>query len=176
MTDAPRATIREVTAPRQSGPTAAPATRSRPGAASSSRRRGEWRVHGTVLNQERASFGYAWEGIRYAWRTQRHLRIHVSLALLAVGLGLFFAISPAEWAALLTAIALVLAFEMLNTVIEAVVDLVTGEFHHNAKVAKDVAAGAVLVTAASAALVGAVIFIPRLWMLLGRLAAGSALV
>ncbi|HXI16290.1 MAG TPA: diacylglycerol kinase family protein [Chloroflexota bacterium] len=169
----PRATIREVTALPQSSPTAAPATRSRPGAASTSRRRSEWRVHGSVLNQERASFGYAWEGIRYAWRTQRHLRIHVSLALLAVGLGLFFTVSPAEWAALLTAIALVMAFEMLNTVIEAVVDLVTGEFHPNAKVAKDVGAGAVLVTAAGAALVGAVIFIPRLWIVAVRLAAGS---
>lgn len=173
MTDMPRATIREVTALPQSSPTAAPATRSRPGAASTSRRRSEWRVHGSVLNQERASFGYAWEGIRYAWRTQRHLRIHVSLALLAVGLGLFFTVSPAEWAALLTAIALVMAFEMLNTVIEAVVDLVTGEFHPNAKVAKDVGAGAVLVTAAGAALVGAVIFIPRLWIVAVRLAAGS---
>ncbi len=88
-------------------------------------------------------------------------------------MGLFFTISPAEWAALLTAIALVMAFEMLNTVIEAVVDLVTGEFHPNAKVAKDVGAGAVLVTAAGAALVGAVIFIPRLWIVAVRLAAGS---
>ncbi|HEV2122456.1 MAG TPA: diacylglycerol kinase family protein, partial [Chloroflexota bacterium] len=123
-----------------------------------------WRADnpGSVLAQERASFRYAFEGLRYSWTTQRHLRIHISLALLAVSLGLLLTISPVEWAALLAVIALVIALELLNTVIEVVVDMITREYNPQAKVAKDVAAAAVLIAAIGAATVGAVIFIPRI--------------
>lgn len=160
----PRATIREVTRPsarqtrREARREAAQTVRSvpRPGPV--------WRDTGpdSLLAQERASFNYAFEGLRYSWMTQRHLRIHVSLALLAVSLGLILTISPVEWAALLAVIALVIALELLNTVIEVVVDMITREYSPQAKVAKDVSAAAVLVAAIGAATVGAVIFIPRL--------------
>ena len=121
----------------------------------------------SLWQQERRSFGYAGQGIRHAWQTQRHLRIHVGLGLLAVGLGLALGIGVGEWAALLTVMTVVIALELINTVVEAVVDLASPQFHPTAKVAKDVAAGAVLVSAAGAALVGAVIFIPRLLALVG---------
>lgn len=107
------------------------------------------------------------------WRTQRHLRIHVSLGLVAAGMGLLLGISVAEWAALLAVIGLVLGLEMLNTVIEVVVDMVTTEFHPKAKVAKDVAAGTVLVSAAAALLVGTVIFVPRLLALVTLVTPGT---
>ena len=122
----------------------------------------ERRMSGSLWQQERRSFGYAGQGIRHAWETQRHLRVHVGLGLLAVGLGLALGIGTGEWAALLTVMTVVIALELLNTVVEAAVDLASPQFHPKAKVAKDVAAGAVLVSAMGATLVGAVIFLPRL--------------
>ena len=144
---APRAVVREV-----------PATE----------RRFRPREGDSLWQQERRSFGYAGQGIRHAWTTQRHLRIHVGLGLLAVGLGLALGIAVGEWAALLTVMTVVIALELLNTVVEAAVDLASPQFHPKAKVAKDVAAGAVLVSAVGASLVGAVIFLPRLLALVGR--------
>ena len=117
------------------------------------------------LAAERRSFGYAFQGLRFAWLTQRHLRIHAALALLALGAGVALGISPAEWAALAATATLVSALELLNTVVEVVVDMVTAEFHPQAKVAKDVAAAAVLVAAMGAVVVGAAIFVPRIWRL-----------
>ena len=128
----------------------------------------ERRLTGSLWQQERRSFGYAGQGIRHAWETQRHLRMHVALALVAMGLGLTLGIGVAEWAALVTVITVVIALELLNTVVEAAVDLASPTFHPKAKVAKDMAAGAVLVSAMGAAVVGAVIFLPRLWALIPR--------
>src|SRR5688500_20124854 len=123
---------------------------------------------GPLWQQERRSFGYAGQGIRHAWETQRHLRMHVGLGLLAVGMGLALGIGTGEWAALLTVMTVVIALELLNTVVEAAVDLASPQFHPKAKVAKDVAAGAVLVSAVGATLVGAVIFVPRRLALVPR--------
>ena len=128
----------------------------------------ERRLSGSLWRQERRSFGYAFEGIRHAWRTQRHLRVHVALGLLAVGMGLALGLGTGEWAALLTVMTVVIALELLNTVAEAAVDLASPRFHPKAKVAKDVAAGAVLVSALGATLVGAVIFVPKLAALFAR--------
>jgi diacylglycerol kinase (ATP) len=121
-------------------------------------RKGAWRG-------ERDSFGYAFQGLFYTWETQRHLRVHLALAALAVLLGLALRIGATEWALLALTIALVLSLELLNTVVEAVVDLVTPEYHPLARVAKDVAAGAVLVSAVGGLAVGAFLFLPRLWAL-----------
>lgn len=108
------------------------------------------------------SFGYAFAGIGYTLRTQRNMKIHLGLGLVAMLLALFLQISPGEWAALLVAMALIYCLEMLNTVVEAIVDMVSPDFHPLAKVAKDVAAGAVLVSAIFAVAVGAFLFLPRL--------------
>jgi len=122
-----------------------------------------------VLSEERASFGYAFQGIAYAWSTQRHLRVHAVLATLAVLLGAGLRIGPTEWAVLCLTIAVVFALELLNTVVEAVVDLASPDYHPLAKVAKDVAAGAVLVAAGGGVAVGAFLFVPRIWSLLSQL-------
>ena len=115
-------------------------------------------------------FGYAFEGIFYTLRTQRNMLVHLALGLAAVGLALWLGLSGPEWAGLLVMMALVYCLEMLNTVVEAVVDLVTDHrYHPLAKVAKDVAAGAVLVASLFAVLVGAILFLPRLLPILFHL-------
>jgi diacylglycerol kinase len=115
-----------------------------------------------VLARERRSFGYAIAGIGHAWRTQAHLRVHVGIAVLALVLAWALALTPAEWAVVLATITLVLALELLNTAIEAAVDLASPDYHPLAKVAKDVTAGAVLVAAIGAVLIAVALFIPRL--------------
>jgi diacylglycerol kinase len=119
----------------------------------------------SVLEEERRSFGFAYQGIRHAWATQRHLRIHAAVAVLAVVLGVFLRLSGAEWAVLCLTITLVLVLEMLNTVVEAAVDLASPDYHPLAKIAKDVAAGAVLLSACGGIGVGALLFLPKLWAL-----------
>ena len=96
-------------------------------------------------------------------RTQRNARIHLSLALVAIVLGLWLGLSRIEWAIIVLTIGLVLAAESFNTVAEAAVDLATAEYHPLAKIAKDVAAGAVLLMAITAVVVGLLILGPPLW-------------
>jgi diacylglycerol kinase len=115
------------------------------------------------------SFGYAFEGIYYTLRTQRNMRVHLGIGIVAAALGLWLGISGVEWAVLLVMMALVFTLEMINTVVEALVDLMTDRFHPLAKVAKDVAAGAVLVAALLAVGVGLFLFLPRLLHLLFNL-------
>ncbi len=112
------------------------------------------------------SLRYALSGVFFVMRTERNAQIEGGIALLAVALGLVLGISTVEWAVLFALIGLVLALEILNTAVEAVVDLTTAEYHPLAKIAKDSAAGAVLWAAGCSVLVGLFIFGPRLWRLL----------
>ncbi|AEV16480.1 Diacylglycerol kinase [Thermus sp. CCB_US3_UF1] len=109
------------------------------------------------------SFGYAWEGVVYAWRVQRNFRLEVYLGLLALGLSLWLGVSPVP---VLLLIALVLSLELLNTALEALTDLASPVYHPLAKRAKDTAAAAVLLASLLALLVGLYLFLPPL---LGRL-------
>ena len=93
------------------------------------------------------AFRCAWDGIVYAVRTQRNMKIHLGIAVLAVALGFALRIDGASWAAVILCIAAVFAAECVNTAIESVVDLVSPEYHELARRAKDCAAGAVLVFA-----------------------------
>ena len=113
-----------------------------------------------------SSFHYAFSGLLYCFRTQRNFRIHLAIAALAAILGLILGLSWAEWAVLAAMVILVLAAEMVNTMIEFLVDLVTTEYHPLAKTAKDVAAGVVLLTAIGAVIVGLLIFAPKLLALI----------
>lgn len=114
-------------------------------------------------------FVYAWRGLWYAVRTQRNARVHLTIAVAAIALGLWLGISPVEWAMVFVAITGVFVAEMFNTVAEACVDLATQEFHPLARVAKDVAAGAVLANAILSVVIGLFVFGPHLWPLLLRL-------
>jgi diacylglycerol kinase (ATP) len=104
------------------------------------------------------SFRYALDGILHGFRAQRHMRFHFIVAVLALLAGVIYGLTRAELLVLLFSIALVLIAEMFNTAVEAVVDLVTQTYHPLAKHAKDVAAGAVLVAALNAIVVGLILF------------------
>lgn len=106
------------------------------------------------------SANVAIEGILHAARTQRHLRWHFMAAALVVLLGLFFGLGRIEFIALSLAIALVLITEIINTAIEAAVDLASESYHPLAKVAKDTAAGAVFVASVCAVVLGFFILYP----------------
>ncbi|WP_461205591.1 diacylglycerol kinase [Clostridium sp. DL1XJH146] len=108
------------------------------------------------------SFNYAFEGIIYSVRTQRNMRIHM-IATLIVLIGCFFYdLSKLELIAVTFAITLVLICEMINTAVEAAIDATTNYYHPLAKIAKNVAAGAVLIAALNSVFVGFVIFGDRL--------------
>jgi diacylglycerol kinase len=113
-----------------------------------------------------ASFGCAFHGLRYVLRTQRNARVHAVVATLAIAAGVLLRISAVEFAVTFVAISGVFIAEMFNTGLEACVDLASPQLHPLAKIAKDVAAGAVLVNAMLAVLIGLCIFGPHLWPLL----------
>ncbi len=110
----------------------------------------------------RRSFVFAGQGVWHAVRHQRNMRVHLAAAGAAVVAGLVLKISAVGWACVLLAIGLVLTTEMLNTVVESLVDLYTDEYHPLAKIAKDTAAGAVLISSLAALAVGLAVFLPRL--------------
>ena len=108
------------------------------------------------------SFVYAFAGIASAVRGERNMRIHLLAAVAAVSLGAWLGISACEWAAVVICCALVMSLECLNTAIEAAVDLASPDIHPLAKKAKDCAAGAVLIAAIGSAVVGCIVFAPKL--------------
>jgi diacylglycerol kinase len=114
------------------------------------------------------SFRYAWQGIVYVVRTQRNVRVHLAAAVLVLVLAVLLHLSRIEIAVLVGCIMVVVAAEMVNTVAESIVDLVTDRYHHLAKVAKDAAAGAVLVTAIGSAVIGVLLLGPPLWHAVAR--------
>lgn len=112
------------------------------------------------------SVALALEGIWFAVRTQRHMRIHVAAALLVSVLAALVSLRPLEWAILLLTIAIVICTELVNTAIEQAVNLASPHIHPYAKAAKDVAAGAVLAASIIAVIIGALIIGPPLWQML----------
>jgi diacylglycerol kinase (ATP) len=108
------------------------------------------------------SFDYAIQGIVYALRTQRNMRLHALAAIVVLVAALFFRIGGLELVALLFAISLVFIAELANTSLEAVVDLAIETYEPMAKIAKDVAAGSVLIASLNAVAVGYVVFFARL--------------
>ncbi|RME82054.1 MAG: diacylglycerol kinase family protein [Caldilineae bacterium] len=111
------------------------------------------------------AFVYAFTGIGHLVASQRNARIHLALAVLAVILALWLGLSGTEWAVLALTIGMVLAAEGMNTAVEALVDLTCPEPHPLARIVKDTAAGAVLLTALTAVVVGCILFLPRLFAL-----------
>ena len=107
------------------------------------------------------SFNYAFQGLVYVFRHQRNIRIHFGLAVLVLLASLFFNLSRVELLAVFIAITFVLVTEMINTAVEAAVDMVTTAFDPRAKIVKDVAAGAVLVAAVNSLVVAYFVFVDR---------------
>lgn len=109
-----------------------------------------------------SSFGYAIEGIKKAFKTERNLKIHTLAMVLVVILGFVFKLAVWEWVTCIILFALVIGAELLNTSIEEVVNLLSPEIRVHAKYAKDIAAGAVLVFAVASAVVGVIMFLPKI--------------
>ncbi len=108
------------------------------------------------------SFKYAFTGIYELVKSEPNARIHLIATIVAVTAGFFLRISNAEWCVILIVIALVWAAEAFNTIVEKLADHLFPEYHETARVAKDVAAGAVLVCALVALACGVIIFLPKL--------------
>ena len=113
------------------------------------------------------SFIYAFEGIFYALRDNRNIRIHFIVAVLVVFAGVFFRVNRFEMGIIGIMILLVIMAEMINTAIEEMVDLIVSEHKVQAKIAKDVAAGMVLVAVVGSVIAGIFIFTPYVVKLLG---------
>lgn len=106
------------------------------------------------------ALGCAWRGVIHGLKTQRNFKIHAVIALVAIGAAFLLALSPLEFAIIFLCIFMVFCIECLNTAIEAVVDLITTAYDPLARIAKDCAAGAVLISALGAVVVGLLIYIP----------------
>lgn len=114
------------------------------------------------LQKRVASFKYALQGLRDLFQNQPNAQIHLGATALVVLAGFYFHLSRTEWVAVTLCITLVLSLEAVNTAIEHLTNLVSPDFHPLAGKAKDVAAGAVLLSAMGAVLVGAMIFLPKI--------------
>jgi diacylglycerol kinase (ATP) len=126
-------------------------------------RRAAYRVAPTLWSSVR----YAAAGLQYAFMTQRNFRIHTVIGTFALSLGIGLRLSAVELTVICLTSALVMSLELLNTAIESVVDLTVGRTYHElAKIAKDCAAGAVLVAAIFAVLVALFLLVPPIWQLL----------
>lgn len=108
------------------------------------------------------SFKYAFEGIFTGIKEEQNIKIHIAIMILVIVFGIILKISKIEWIICITLFGLVISMEMINTAIENTVDLITKEKNEQAKIAKDVAAGAVLVSAIASAIIGLMIFLPRI--------------
>lgn len=111
-------------------------------------------------------FKYAFFGIWQGLKTERNLRIHFGLGVVAAGMGVALGLGALELAVLTLTIALVIILELVNAAFEGMIDLVSPDHHPQAGYVKDVAAGSVLVASVGAVVVGALLFLPRLVRLL----------
>lgn len=114
------------------------------------------------IRKQIRSFGFAWKGVVHSVSREQNLRFHLTAAAVTILLGAWLRISRTEWLLVILCIGLVIAAEMVNTAIERLTDLTSPAPHPLAGQAKDVAAGAVLVCAITAACIGLLIFVPHL--------------
>lgn len=108
------------------------------------------------------SFRFAFEGLKQAFVQEPNMRFHILMGIVAIAAGVYFKLSPVEWCILVLTITSVLVLELLNTTIEELVDLASPSIHPKAKIAKDVAAAAVLTTSVAAVVVGLILFLPKI--------------
>jgi diacylglycerol kinase len=118
--------------------------------------------HKSGLSSRFQSIKCACRGIQQVIRLEMNARIHIFFALAAVALGILLNISRTEWLVIVVCIGGVISAESMNSAIEKLVDTVSPEYNENARLVKDMAAGAVLVAAMASLLVGLLIFIPRI--------------
>lgn len=112
------------------------------------------------------SFTFAFKGIFYAIKTQHNIWIHLTASVLVIVFGFYFKINVYEWLAVVLCIGFVISAEIFNSALEVLTDLVSPEQNKKAGLIKDLAAGAVLISAIASAVIGLIIFIPKILALL----------
>jgi diacylglycerol kinase len=117
----------------------------------------------SFVRQRLNSFKPAFAGLAHVWRNTPNLWIHTFISIAVIAVGLWLGIDLVNWAVIAVAMAVVWAAEFFNTAIEAVVDLASPQHHKLAAIAKDVSAGAVVITAFAAVIVGLLVLGPPLW-------------
>ena len=108
------------------------------------------------------SFKYAFEGIITGLKEEKNMKIHILIMILVIIMGIILKISKIEWIICIILFGFVISLELINTAIENTVDLITKEINPKAKIIKDVAAGAVLISAISSIIIGLIIFMPKI--------------
>lgn len=108
------------------------------------------------------SMSYALQGIMTCIQQERNIKIHLAVMVIVIICAIVLKITVTEWLICILLFALVISLEIINTAIEAVVDLCTQDYHPLAKLAKDAGAGAVLISALAAIIIGMMIFIPKI--------------
>jgi diacylglycerol kinase len=115
------------------------------------------------FSQRFKSFSYAWSGIKSVLKIEHNTWIHLFLTISAIALGIVLKLATAEWATLIIVTAMVWMAELFNTCIEKIMDFLSTESHPQIKLIKDMAAAAVLIASIAALIVGAIIFIPKIF-------------
>ncbi len=108
------------------------------------------------------SFVYSWAGLKYAFKFEQNMLVHALATIVVIVAGVLLKLTMIEWLLVLLVIGLVIATELINTSIEAVVDLACPEIHPLAKIAKDTASASVFVFAITALIVGLLVFVPNI--------------
>lgn len=111
------------------------------------------------------SFKYAFNGLIDTYRTEQSVWIYIPVSLIVILMGFLLKISTTEWLIIILILGIILSLELINTALEAVVDLATEKYHPLAKKAKDTVSAAVLVFAITAVIIGLIIFIPKISLL-----------
>ena len=109
------------------------------------------------------SFKYAIEGFVSSFKTERNMKIHILAMVLVIFLGIYLNLNVIEWCFISIAIVLVVGAELFNTAIETIVDMISPEKNPKAKLAKDISAAAVLILSIGSAVVGVIIFLPKIF-------------
>jgi diacylglycerol kinase len=112
-------------------------------------------------------FRYAIDGLISAIRSEANMRIHIVAAVLACIAGFYFNLASGEWIVIIICIVLVISFELINTAVEELCNMIHPEQHPVIKKIKDIAAGSVLVAAIGSVVVGLIIFLPKLILFFG---------
>ena len=123
----------------------------------------------SYLKARLKSFAYAYQGIKELFKSQPNAKIHLFIGIIAISGGIFFQISSIEWCLVILSCSLVLFAEAVNTSLEYLTDLACPQYHPLAGKAKDVAAGAVLISAIGAAIIGFIIFLPKVLQFIANL-------
>ena len=119
-----------------------------------------------MLKERIESFKYAFKGIFLLFKSEIHAKFHLIFAIIAISMAFYLRVSKTEWMLIIFSITSVLSAEAFNTALEEITNLVSPERHPIAGRVKDLAAGAVLISAIGAAIIGLIIFLPKLFPLL----------